>query len=92
MLCKTRLSFIGVCAVLLVYVAVGVDSLILDLRNNQGGLVQAGMRIADAFLDGAPTIVNVVDRSGRTLPVKASAPSTENAHRAVCESNGTRMA
>ena len=37
--------------------------LILDLRNNSGGLVSAGLAVADAFLDGAP-IVETHDRSG----------------------------
>jgi carboxyl-terminal processing protease len=37
--------------------------LILDLRNNSGGLVSAGLAVADAFLDGT-AIVETHDRSG----------------------------
>ncbi|MEB3361359.1 MAG: S41 family peptidase [Synechococcaceae cyanobacterium] len=37
--------------------------LILDLRNNSGGLVSAGLAVADAFLDGE-AIVETHDRSG----------------------------
>lgn len=44
----------------------GVDSYILDLRDNPGGLVQAGLDVARVWLDGAPTIFNV---SGRVKEV-----------------------
>lgn len=41
----------------------GVDSLVLDLRNNGGGLVTSCVEIADEFLDKG-TIVYVEDKAG----------------------------
>jgi carboxyl-terminal processing protease len=40
-----------------------IEGLILDLRNNSGGLVAAGLAVADGLLDGAP-IVETQDRGG----------------------------
>ncbi|KAK3132290.1 hypothetical protein QOZ80_6AG0519060 [Eleusine coracana subsp. coracana] len=47
----------------------GVQSYILDLRNNPGGLVKAGLDVAQMWLDGDETLVNTVDRSGDVLPI-----------------------
>ncbi|MEB3265411.1 MAG: S41 family peptidase [Cyanobacteriota bacterium] len=41
----------------------GLDGLILDLRNNSGGLVDAGLAVANDLLDAAP-IVATIDRDG----------------------------
>ena len=41
----------------------GIDGLILDLRNNSGGLVSAGLAVANIFLDGGP-IVETQNRDG----------------------------
>ncbi|WP_245872872.1 S41 family peptidase [Deinococcus planocerae] len=43
----------------------GVQKLILDLRDNGGGLLNAGVDVADQFL-GSGNIVSLRDRSGRT--------------------------
>ncbi|KEF40981.1 MAG: peptidase S41 [Cyanobium sp. CACIAM 14] len=40
-----------------------IEGLILDLRNDSGGLVTAGLAVADSLLDGAP-IVETQDRGG----------------------------
>ncbi|GAB4851581.1 Carboxyl-terminal-processing peptidase 3, chloroplastic [Ancistrocladus abbreviatus] len=47
----------------------GVQSYILDLRNNPGGLVKAGLDVAQIWLDGEETLVNTVDRSGNMFPI-----------------------
>ncbi|XP_062232992.1 carboxyl-terminal-processing peptidase 3, chloroplastic isoform X1 [Phragmites australis] len=47
----------------------GVQSYILDLRNNPGGLVKAGLDVAQIWLDGDETLVNTVDRDGNVLPI-----------------------
>uniref|UniRef100_A0A2P2KE54 C-terminal processing peptidase n=1 Tax=Rhizophora mucronata TaxID=61149 RepID=A0A2P2KE54_RHIMU len=47
----------------------GVQSYILDLRNNPGGLVKAGLDVAQIWLDGDETLVNTIDREGKLLPV-----------------------
>ena len=50
----------------------GIDGLILDLRNNSGGLVRAGLAVANALLDGAP-IVETVNRDGFSDAERAQA-------------------
>ncbi|XP_010317889.1 carboxyl-terminal-processing peptidase 3, chloroplastic isoform X2 [Solanum lycopersicum] len=47
----------------------GVESYILDLRNNPGGLVTAGLDVAQIWLDGDETLVNTVDRDGNMAPI-----------------------
>ncbi|XP_023638564.1 carboxyl-terminal-processing peptidase 3, chloroplastic isoform X3 [Capsella rubella] len=46
-----------------------VQSYILDLRNNPGGLVKAGLDVAQLWLDGDETLVYTIDREGVTLPI-----------------------
>ncbi|XP_044469041.1 carboxyl-terminal-processing peptidase 3, chloroplastic-like isoform X2 [Mangifera indica] len=47
----------------------GVQSYILDLRNNPGGLVKAGLDVAQIWLDGDETLVNTIDREGHMSPI-----------------------
>lgn len=42
----------------------GAEAFILDLRNNPGGLVRAGLDVARIFLDGPSAVFNVTGRSG----------------------------
>ncbi|MBM5809661.1 MAG: peptidase S41 [Cyanobacteria bacterium M_surface_7_m2_040] len=49
----------------------GIEGLILDLRNNSGGLVSAGLAVADQLLSGDP-IVTTAGRDGLSSPVQAN--------------------
>ncbi|XP_021740936.1 carboxyl-terminal-processing peptidase 3, chloroplastic-like [Chenopodium quinoa] len=47
----------------------GVQSYILDLRNNPGGLVTAGLDVAQLWLDGEETLVYTTDRDKHIFPI-----------------------
>lgn len=47
-----------------------IEAMVLDLRNNSGGLVSAGLAVADDLLDGG-VIVETQDRSGLRTPQQA---------------------
>jgi len=48
----------------------GIEGLVLDLRNNSGGLVSAGLSVADVFLSSEP-IVETRNRDGIADPIQA---------------------
>ncbi|KAL7585223.1 hypothetical protein Lser_V15G45452 [Lactuca serriola] len=47
----------------------GVESYILDHRNNPGGLVKAGLDVAQIWLDGDETLVNTIYRDRNMHPI-----------------------
>lgn len=51
--------------------AQGASAFILDLRNNPGGLVKAGLDVAQMWLEGTDTLVNTVDRLGGIQNISA---------------------
>ena len=48
----------------------GIEGLILDLRNNSGGLVSAGLAVADQLLDAQP-VVETEGREGISAPQRS---------------------
>ena len=54
--------------------AAGMKALILDLRHNQGGLLNAAYHIADAFIDEGP----IVSTKGRRSDFNEEYPATRN--------------
>lgn len=50
----------------------GAQGLVLDMRNNPGGLLTAAIEVADRFLQGGP-IVHVVGRNDRRQTIRADA-------------------
>jgi len=51
--------------------AAGIEGLILDLRNDSGGLVESGLAVADGLLDGEP-VVETMDRQGLREQIRTS--------------------
>lgn len=69
----------------------GVEGVILDLRNNSGGLVAAGLASADDLLDGQP-IVATVGRDGLESPQQASPGSLYSGPMVTLVNGGTASA
>jgi carboxyl-terminal processing protease len=68
-----------------------VKGYILDLRNNPGGLLQAGVEIADLWMDPQP-IVYTVDRHGLLGSFEATSPALTHAPLVVLVNRGTASA
>jgi carboxyl-terminal processing protease len=68
-----------------------VDGYILDLRNNPGGLLQAGIEVAQLWLQEGP-IVYTVNRQGVLDTVEANGESLTDAPLAVLVNQGTASA
>jgi carboxyl-terminal processing protease len=69
----------------------GATGYVLDLRNNPGGLVSAGVEIARQWLNEG-TIVYTVDRRGAVDSIEATATALTDAPLAVLVNEGTASA
>jgi carboxyl-terminal processing protease len=69
----------------------GATAYVLDLRNNPGGLVQAGVEIARQWLNEG-TIVYTVDRKGAIDSIDATGTALTDAPLAVLVNEGTASA
>ena len=69
----------------------GIEGLVLDLRNNSGGLVSAGLAVADQLLDGAP-IVETRNREGFSDPQQAGRGSLYDGPLVTLVNGGTASA
>jgi carboxyl-terminal processing protease len=69
----------------------GATAYILDLRNNPGGLVQAGVEIARQWLNDG-TIVYTVDRKGAIESIDANGTALTNAPLVLLVNEGTASA
>ena len=68
-----------------------VEGMVLDLRNNSGGLVSSGLAIADDFLRGAP-IVETRDRNGITDTIQANSGTLYDGPMLTLVNGGTASA
>lgn len=68
-----------------------VKGYILDLRNNPGGLLQAGVEIADLWMEPQP-IVYTVDRHGLLGSFEATTPALTQVPMVVLVNRGTASA
>ena len=69
----------------------GIEGLVLDLRNNSGGLVSAGLSVADAFLSNQP-IVETRNRDGIADPIQAGKGSLYDGPMVTLVNGGTASA
>lgn len=69
----------------------GIEGLILDLRNNSGGLVSAGLAVANQLLDSRP-IVETEDRNGLSSPVRSGPGELFNGPMLTLVNGGTASA
>ena len=69
----------------------GIEGLVLDLRNNSGGLVSAGLAVADAFISNDP-IVETRNRDGIADPIQASASTLYDGQMVTLVNGGTASA
>ena len=69
----------------------GIEGLVLDLRNNSGGLVSAGLAVADTFLSGEP-IVETRNRDGIADPIQASQATLYDGPMVTLVNGGTASA
>ena len=68
-----------------------IEGLVLDLRNNSGGLVSAGLAVADDFLAGGP-IVETRNREGINDTIQASLQTVYDGPMVTLVNGGTASA
>jgi carboxyl-terminal processing protease len=66
----------------------GIDAFVLDLRNNPGGNVATGQKIAGMFL-GARPMATMLGRGGQTTPLVAAGPKLTSKPLAILVNHGT---
>ena len=69
----------------------GIEGLVLDLRNNSGGLVSAGLAVADDFLSGG-AIVETRNREGINDTIQASLQTVYDGPMVTLVNGGTASA
>ncbi|KGG13029.1 MULTISPECIES: carboxyl-terminal processing protease CtpZ [Prochlorococcus] len=69
----------------------GVEGLVLDLRNNSGGLVSSGLAVADAFLSDKP-IVETKNRDSISDPIPSNAETIYDGPMVTLVNGGTASA
>lgn len=71
----------------------GATSFVLDLRDNPGGLVQAGIEISKLFLDEGETVIETVGREAKAVRnVIATTPPVTNAPLTILVNDHTASA
>ena len=68
-----------------------IEGLILDLRNNSGGLVSSGLAVADSFLKDQP-IVETQNREGINDPISGRVDTLYDGPMVTLVNNGTASA
>ena len=68
-----------------------IEGLILDLRNNPGGLVNSGLTVGDALLDAQP-LVSIRDRNGILDTITTNAGTLYDGPMVVLVNSGTASA
>jgi len=68
-----------------------IEGLVLDLRNNSGGLVSAGLAVADDFLSGG-AIVETRNREGINDTIQASLQTVYDGPMVILVNGGTASA
>ncbi len=68
-----------------------VEGLVLDLRNNSGGLVSSGLAVADAFLKDKP-VVETKNRDGISDPIPSSLETIYDGPMITLVNSGTASA
>ena len=72
-------------------IAKDIEGLVLDLRNNSGGLVSSGLAVADAFLKDSP-IVETKKREGISDPIRSSTETLYDGPMVTLVNSGTASA